>query len=116
MLDGAAFARWDADNIGDEVFLSLRADTPESFAFWNDMVIVDSKKLKRKRQQLVRPKLLLLERHRPHRLLKLRQHQLHKQRLLQQVKHKPHLQLKLNPPMPHRHPAKFSSLLASLKT
>lgn len=38
-------ARWDANNIGDEVFLSLRADTPESFAFWNDMVIVDSKKL-----------------------------------------------------------------------
>ncbi len=38
-------ARWDADNIGDEVFLSLRADTPESFAFWNDMVIVDSKQI-----------------------------------------------------------------------
>ncbi|MCR9080636.1 MAG: hypothetical protein NXH78_16225 [Hyphomonadaceae bacterium] len=36
-------ARWDGNNIGDEVFLSLRADTPESFAFWNDMVIVDSK-------------------------------------------------------------------------
>lgn len=35
-------ARWDADNAGEEVFLSLRADTPESFAFWNDMVIVDS--------------------------------------------------------------------------
>ncbi|MEL6830660.1 MAG: hypothetical protein AAFO63_11035 [Pseudomonadota bacterium] len=38
--------RWDADNIGDDVFLSLRADTPESFAFWNDMVIVDSKQLR----------------------------------------------------------------------
>lgn len=38
-------ARWDAENIGDEVFLSLRADTPESFAFWNDMVIVDTKSL-----------------------------------------------------------------------
>lgn len=38
-------ASWDAGNIGDEVFLSLRADTPESFAFWNDMVIVDSKQL-----------------------------------------------------------------------
>jgi len=37
--------RWDAENVGDEVFVSLRADTPESFAFWNDMVIVDSKRV-----------------------------------------------------------------------
>ena len=38
-------AVWDADNIGREVFLSLRADTPESFAFWDDMIIVDSQRL-----------------------------------------------------------------------
>lgn len=37
--------RWDAENVGDQVFVSLRADTPESFAFWNDMVIVDSKEV-----------------------------------------------------------------------
>jgi|GEM_PF-758907 len=35
-------AAWDSENIGREVFLSLRADTPESFAMWNDIVIVDS--------------------------------------------------------------------------
>ena len=38
-------SRWDAENIGAEVFVSLRADTPESFAFWNDMVIVDSQQV-----------------------------------------------------------------------
>ena len=36
---------WDAENVGSEVFVSLRADTPESFAFWDDMVIVDSQPL-----------------------------------------------------------------------
>lgn len=38
-------SRWDANSIGSKVFVSLRADTPESFAFWDDMVVVDSRQL-----------------------------------------------------------------------
>lgn len=34
---------WNLADVGDAVFISLRADTPESFAFWGDMVIVDSR-------------------------------------------------------------------------
>ncbi|MEL6662937.1 MAG: hypothetical protein AAFR33_08030 [Pseudomonadota bacterium] len=34
--------RWSAENTGDTLRLSLRADTPESFAFVNDMVVVDT--------------------------------------------------------------------------
>ena len=33
---------WSRKNLGNTVYVSVRADTPNSFRFWNDIVIVDS--------------------------------------------------------------------------
>lgn len=36
---------WSRADLGAGLFVSLRADTPESFAFWNDMVVVDQERV-----------------------------------------------------------------------